>query len=167
MEIVGWCAAAANVGSTLGVAMSGGAITLDFDRTVIVQAVLFLLLVVALKPLLFDPVLRVFEAREQRTEGAKDEARRLQEQAGELLQQYDRELELVQQMAAEERERLRAETSRLETQILSEAREATARIVEDGRRRIAADVDVLRKEIKVHTDELARSASERVLGRHA
>ena len=57
-----------------------------------------------LKPLLFDPVLKVFSLREERTEGARATARELQEKAGELLQKYEKELERVHQVAAEERE---------------------------------------------------------------
>src|SRR5689334_18592955 len=87
--------------------MNGGGVTIDLDRTVIVQAVLFAMLIVVLKPLLFDPVLKVFAAREARTEGTRQKARELQEQAGELLRKYEKELERVHRVAAEERDRLR------------------------------------------------------------
>ena len=51
-------------------AMAGG-VPLDFDRTVLLQIVVFTVLIVVLKPLLFDPVLKVFALREERTEGAR------------------------------------------------------------------------------------------------
>src|SRR5690349_6405520 len=111
------------------VAMSGG-VNLDFDNTVILQAALFTALLLILKPLLFDPMLRIFALREERTDGARATARELQERAGDLLGQYERELARVSQVAAEERDKLRAETARLEAQIMREGREATAKIVE-------------------------------------
>ena len=37
--------------------------TFDFDLTFVLQMLLFALLIVVLRPLLFDPVLRVFEER--------------------------------------------------------------------------------------------------------
>src|SRR5882724_3169753 len=117
-------------------ATAGGGVPLDFDRTVLLQIVVFAVLIVVLKPLLFDPVLKVFALREERTEGARATARELQEKAGELLRKYEKELERVQQVAAEERELLRSETSKLEAEILRDAREVTARIVFDGRKRI-------------------------------
>ena len=86
-------------------------------------------LIVVLKPLLFDPVLKVFALREERTEGARATARELQEKAGELLQRYEKELERVKQVAADERDILRSETTKLKAEILGEAREATTRIM--------------------------------------
>jgi F-type H+-transporting ATPase subunit b len=148
-------------------AAAGGGVTLDLDKTVLVQMVLFMVLIVVLKPLLFDPVLRVFEQREQRTEGARAEARALQEKAGELLRKYEKELERLKHVATEERERLRAEASKLEAEILSQAREASNRIVEEGRSRIDREVQAIEKELSARTDELARSMASRVLGREA
>ena len=88
------------------------AVNLDFDLTFVVQMVAFSVLVIILKPLLFDPLMKLFEERERRTEGAKLLARKMDERAGELLQRYETELETVRRAAAEEREKLRAEGQR-------------------------------------------------------
>jgi F-type H+-transporting ATPase subunit b len=144
------------------VAMSGG-VTLDFDNTVILQAVLFTGLLLVLKPLLFDPVLRVFALREERTEGARATARELQERAGDLLTEYEKELAKVAQVAAEERDRLRAETARLEAEILRDARDATARILEDGRKRIEAEVSAIRFELGRESERNADEIVNRLL----
>lgn len=154
-------------GPVLGAAAAGGGVTLDLDRTIVVQMVLFLVLIIVLKPLLFDPVLRVFEQREQRTEGARAEARALQERAGELLRKYEKELEHLRHVTAEERERLRGEASKLEADILNEAREASSRIVEEGRLRIDREVRAIEQDLSARTDELARSMASKVLGREA
>ncbi|HYO94130.1 MAG TPA: ATP synthase F0 subunit B [Polyangiaceae bacterium] len=146
------------------VAMSGG-VTLDFDNTVILQAVLFTLLLLVLKPLLFDPVLRVFALREERTEGARATARSLQERAGDLLAQYEKELVRVGQVAAEERERLRAETARIEAEIMQQAREATAKVIDEGRRRIEAEVNAVRFQLGRESERAAELIVSRVLGR--
>ncbi|MBN1612205.1 MAG: ATP synthase F0 subunit B [Polyangiaceae bacterium] len=148
-------------------AAGGAGVTLDLDKTLLVQMVLFMVLIVVLKPLLFDPVLRVFEQREQRTEGARSEARALQEKAGELLRKYEKELERLRQAAAEERERLRGEASKLEAEILNEAREASNKIVEEGRGRIDREIQAIETELVARTEELARSMASRVLGREA
>jgi F-type H+-transporting ATPase subunit b len=146
-------------------AMSGGPIDLDFNNTVVYQVVIFVFLIVVLKPLLFDPMLKVFGLREERTEGARDAARELDEQAGELLTRYEAELARVSRAAAEERDRSRAETSKLETQILNEAREASAKIVEEGRRRIDTEVNAIRFELGKQSERLASDIATRVLGR--
>lgn len=147
--------------------MSGSPIDLDFNNVVVFQAVIFVFLIVVLKPLLFDPMLKVFALREERTEGARETARELEEQAGELLTRYEAELSRVNQAAAEERDRLRAETTKLEAQILNEARAAAAAIVEEGRRKIETEVNAIRFELGKQSERLAGDIATRVLGREA
>lgn len=144
--------------------MSGG-VDIDIDLTFVLMMVVFAGLVVVLKPLLFDPVLRVFEEREKRTEGAKAEARTMQEKAGELLRRYEHELERVNQVAAAERERLRTETAKLEAKILEEARAAAAKISDEGRKKIEGEVGKIRFELGRQSEHLARDIAARVLGR--
>ena len=163
-ELVSATATSAQDGATR--AMAGG-VPLDFDRTVLLQIVVFAVLIVVLKPLLFDPVLKVFALREERTEGARATARELQEKAGELLQRYEKELERVKQVAADERDVLRSETSKLEAEILNEAREATTRIVEEGRRKIELEVNSIRIAVGAESEKVAQMIVERVVGRGA
>jgi F-type H+-transporting ATPase subunit b len=154
----------APLGASLAMA-GGAAVSIDLDRTVLLQMVLFALLIIVLKPLLFDPVLHVFAMREERTEGEKARARKLQERAGELLRRYERELERVSAAAAQERERLHTETTRLEGEILREARAASAKISEEGRRRVDQEVNAIRFQLGKESERLSRDAAARVLGR--
>lgn len=146
------------------VAMSGG-VTLDFDNTVILQAALFTALLLILKPLLFDPVLRVFALREERTEGARAAAREMQERAGELLTQYEHEIAKVSAVAAEERDKMRAEATKLEAEIMREAREAAAKIIDQGRKRIETEVNAIRGELGRETERASELIVARVLGK--
>ena len=148
----------------LGAAMAGG-ISIDFDKTFILQMIIFAGLIVVLKPLLIDPVLRVFEEREKRTDGARAEARGMQEQAGELLRRYEKELEKVGQVASRERDLIRGETSKLEAEIIGEARAVTNRMVEEGRRKLESEVASVRSEIGTQSGQMARDIAQRVLGR--
>jgi F-type H+-transporting ATPase subunit b len=165
LELVGATAVSALEGATR--AMAGGGVPLDFDRSVLLQIVVFAVLIVVLKPLLFDPVLKVFSLREERTEGARATARELQEKAGELLRKYEKELERVQQVAAEERELLRSETAKLEAEILRDAREVTTRIVSDGRKRIETEVNSIRVAVGAESEKVAQMIVDRVIGQGA
>lgn len=148
-------------------AMSGSAIELDFNNIVVFQVVIFVALILVLKPLLFDPMLKIFALREERTEGARGTARELEEEAGELLTRYEAELIRINQAAAEEREHLRTETAKLEAQILEEARAAAAKIVDEGRSRIETEVNAIRFELGKQSERLAGDIASRVLGREA
>ncbi len=157
----------ANVDSVLGAGVLGGAVNVDFDNTVFLQAVLFFALMFLLDPLLFQPVLRIFEEREKRTEGAKDEARAMQEKAGELLRRYEGELERINRVAAEEREKLRVETAKLEAKILDDARAVSTRIVDEGRQQIEEELHSIRFELGRESEKIAEEIVRRVLGKEA
>jgi F-type H+-transporting ATPase subunit b len=141
------------------------AIQLEISVVFVAQFVLFGLFISLLKPLLFDPLLRVFEERERRTEGAKAEAREMDAEAGELLQRYEAELTKVRREAGIERDRLRADTAKLEAKIMAEARAETARIIDEGKARIAAEVAELRTHLDAKKPELAAQIATRILGR--
>jgi F-type H+-transporting ATPase subunit b len=147
-------------------ALSGG-VTLDFDNTLVFQIFIFVVLMFLLEPLLFRPVLRIFALREERTVGAKAQARELDERAGEIYQRYQRELERVNRVAAEERDRIRAETAKVEAEILREAREATTRVVEEGRKQIAAEISRIKFDLGRESQRLSEDIVTRVLGREA
>jgi F-type H+-transporting ATPase subunit b len=151
--------------SRLAAHASAGGVNLDFDLTFVVQMVAFTVLVLILKPLLFDPLMKLFEERERRTEGAKLLARRMDVRAGELLRRYETELEAVRRAAAEEREKLRAEGQRLEAQILAEARAETAKLIEQGKKKLDAERQAVRAELSTKATGLARDIAARILGR--
>jgi F-type H+-transporting ATPase subunit b len=144
---------------------ASSAIQLEISAVFIAQFVLFGLFITLLKPLLFDPLIRVFEEREKRTEGAKAEARDMDAEAGVLLQRYEAEMARVRREAGVERERLRAETAKLEAKIMAEARTETAGILESGKARIAAEVAELRKELEAQKPQLAAQIAARILDR--
>ena len=139
--------------------------TFDFDLTFVLQMVVFATLIVVLKPLLFEPVLRVFEERERRTEGARDAARSMQEQAGELLTRYETELAKVREVARQERDRMRTETAKVEAEVMAQARETVNRILEDGRARIEKERHHIEFALGRESERLARNVAEAVLGR--
>jgi F-type H+-transporting ATPase subunit b len=144
---------------------SGQASMIDFDRTFIAQMVLFVVLMLILAPTLFGPVLRLFEERERRTEGARTEARQMQEKAVQLLARYEDELGRVQQVAAAEREKLRNETLRLEAKILEEARQATVAIVEEGRKTLQVETAKIRTDLQTKSQQISQEVARTVLGR--
>lgn len=150
--------------ASAGLAMSAGP-KVDFDLSFVAQMVVFASLVFLLKPLLFDPVLLVFAERDRRTDGAKADARTMQREAGELLRQYEHELDRVRRVAGEERDRIRAETAKLEAEILEEARSAANKIVADGRQRIAEEAHEIRFDLGRQSERLAREVARSVLGR--
>ena len=155
------------VSDTLGalVMHRGGDVNLDLDGTAFVQVGLFIALWLILKPLLFDPMLKLFEEREKRTDGAKAQARKIDEKSTTALARYEAEMTRARAAANAERDKIRAQALAREAQILSDVREATAKVVEDGKRRAHAEAERVRVALKAQTIETARELAARVLGR--
>src|SRR5579864_3633119 len=110
----------------------GGGVEVDFDGTVLFQVALILILWLVLKPLLFDPMLRLFEERERRIDGAKLLARKIDEKSAGALTKYEDEMQKGRASATAEREKIRAEGLKREAEILARVRAATAKTLEEG-----------------------------------
>jgi F-type H+-transporting ATPase subunit b len=141
------------------------AVTVDFDKTVFIQMVLFALLIVVLKPLLLDPMLRVFALREERTDGAKGEARKMQERAAEILANYEKEVAKVRAQATAERDAIRKGTAKLEAEILAEGHSAAEAIATQGRQRIQTEIGALESDLVQKATAISREIGSKVLGR--
>ncbi len=141
------------------------AINVDVDLTFVVQVVLFVALTLVLKPLLFDPMLKLFEERERRIDGAKLQARRIDEKSATALGKYEGEMAKARAEAGAERDRIRAEGLAREQQILGGARAATARVVDEGKRSAQAEAERVRRLLKIQAADMARDIASRVLGR--
>src|ERR1700690_3431373 len=87
----------------------GGGVVVDLDVTLVGQVVLLLVLLVVLKPLLFEPMLKLFEEREKRTEGAKLQAGKMDEAPAGALSKYEGEMQKARAAGNAERDKLRGQ----------------------------------------------------------
>jgi F-type H+-transporting ATPase subunit b len=153
--------------STFSSALSseGGGVTVDFDLTVLGQVVLFLILLVVLKPMLFDPMLHLFEERERRIDGAKLLARKIDEKSATALTTYETEMAKARASANAERDKLRGEGLKQESEILARVRAATAQTLEEGRKKMQEEVTRARASLQGEAGSIAKELATRVLGR--
>jgi F-type H+-transporting ATPase subunit b len=144
---------------------SGQAVVVDFDATVLGQIVLFVVLLLILKPVLFDPMLKLFEEREKRILGAKLQARKLDEGAVGALTKYESSMQQARTAGNAERDKLRAEGTKTENEILAKVRATTTQTLDDGRKRLAEELLSVRASLKADAKGLAKELAGRVLGR--
>ena len=133
--------------------------------TIIGQIVLFLILLVVLKPMLFDPMLRLFEERERRIDGAKLLARKIDEKSASALTTYEAEMAKARAAANSERDKFRAEGLKKESEILDAVRAATAKTMEEARKRMGEEVSRARTALQGDGATMAKELATRVLGR--
>jgi F-type H+-transporting ATPase subunit b len=141
------------------------AISVDFDATFLVQLVLFVGLTLFLKPMLFDPMLKLFEEREKRIDGAKLQARRIDEQSASALAKYEAGMAKARASANVDRERIRAEGVKREQEILAQVRASTTQVIEAGKVKAKQEAERARAALKAEAPSLARHVAGRVLGR--
>ncbi len=141
------------------------AINVDVDLTFVVQLVLFIGLTLVLKPVLFDPMLKLFEERERRIDGAKAEARKLDGASTTALERYESEMGKARAAASVERDKIRAEGVKREHEVLATVRTATTKALDDGRRAARIEADRVRTDLRNDAAVLARELAKRVLGR--
>ncbi len=144
---------------------AGGGVEVDFDYTLVGQIVLFLVLWIALKPLLFDPMLKLFEERERRIEGNRAKARKIDDESAVALTQYEEAMAKARAEGNTVREKLRGEGVAQETALLSMVRLETMRQTEDGKQASLAELAKVRDALKLQVPSMARDLAKRVLGR--
>lgn len=145
---------------------AAGAVEVDINPTlVLMQLGLVAVLMLVLKPMLFDPLLSVFEKRERMVEGTLKEARELDDKAADLKLKVDAELDKVIKVATEERDKARSEAARRDAEALARTRQETAAIIEKGRRDLALEAAALEATLRGEVNTLSRDVASRVLGR--
>lgn len=151
--------------SLLSSALSEGGVTVDLDASLLVQIGLFVVLLVILKPLLFEPMLRLFEEREKRIEGTRREASKEDERSAKALAKYEAILNKAREAGGAERDALRAEGTKKEAETMARVRTTVANTIEQGRAGLANDAKSTRAALVSEAAILGRSIASRVLGR--
>jgi F-type H+-transporting ATPase subunit b len=140
-------------------------VEVSFDLTALIMVGLFILLMLVLKPLLFDPMLKLFEERETRTVGTIAKARAIDEISVQAETKYQTEMAKARAAGNAARERLRAEGLRAENELLSKVRQATSKTLEEGKQQALAEAEKVRATLRVESVQLAKDLASRVLGR--
>jgi len=166
MSIAGITEASLNALGAAGLkSFRAGAVDVDFDLTVVGQIALFLILLAILKPVLFDPMLKLFEEREKRIEGRIKKARDIDNKSAQALAKYEAEMNAARAEGNVEREKLRAIGQRTEADILARVRASTGKTLDDGRKSAQADLTTVRTQLRGGVSDLARDIASRALGR--
>jgi F-type H+-transporting ATPase subunit b len=144
--------------------LSEGSI-IDLDGTIWIQLGLFAVAFFVFRPLIFRPMVALFEAREKAIEGSKLEALRLQDEASAESEEFDVEMRRLRLQAGEERDRLRAEGKRLERTVLDRVREETDKQLSEADAKLRTEAAKLRSEIDQSVPALARQIASKMLNR--
>jgi len=143
----------------------GGGSVIDLDATLFVQMGVFFCAFFILKFLVFKPVMDVFDAREKATEGATQDAQRMEAEAAEKRAHFEGELRKVSAAAGEERDKQRAEAQKLARELTEQARQQAQQIQKAAKERLDTDAAVARARSLAEVPSIARQIAEKLLGR--
>jgi len=126
---------------------------------------LFVVLVPLLDRMLFTPLLRVLDEREERIAGARTRAAELAEQARELLGRHDAAVTAVREEANAERLKALGNARLAHQEAVAAAREQAEREIMATRGDVEATLATARARLREDAEPLAREIAERLLGR--
>jgi F-type H+-transporting ATPase subunit b len=154
----------ANNGSARASLASGG-VDVDFDASVLAHIGVFLVLLVVLKPLIFDPLLALFEERERRTIGTKGSAKALDDEAERARVVVETKMTAARGEGNAARAALHAQAMKEEAEILAKAREEVDAIMSKGRTATVSAHGSAKAALEAQAKELAALVATRALGR--
>jgi F-type H+-transporting ATPase subunit b len=160
------CALGAALAAGPALASEGNIVLMpDWGGRLPALILLFALLVYPLHALLFRPVLRALDAREERIAGTRARAHKLAGEADALLARYEEAIRETREEAERERVASLGEARARSAAAAAEARARSEREIDAARQRIAEEAARARESLRPQVATLAREAAARVLGR--
>lgn len=138
---------------------------IDLDLTVVVQFVLFLVMLVILNKLLFQPYLRLKDKRQAGIEGARTEADRMVAEADAKLADYEKSLAVARDRASEESRKIRGEAAAHEREVTAKARAAATAALDTAQATVRSQTEAARAQLLPQADALAKQMASKLLGR--
>lgn len=127
--------------------------------------ILFLLLIPLLDRLLFQPIFRILDARDERIAGARKRAAKLELDAAAVMERYRSAVATVRGEADEARKATLDEARRAHGERVARERNEAERRMEAAKREIDAALESARGSLRGEVEVLAREAASRILGR--
>ena len=127
--------------------------------------VLFVVLVFPVDALLFRPIFRALDARDEQIAGTRARAQQLEAEADAALRRYEEQIRAAREEAEQERRESLAEAR---SQSLGEGADSRAEAeqeIEGARHQIQSDLVDARQGLQAEVERLAREVASSVLGR--
>ena len=146
-------------------ASEGGLVLVPELNTLLVLVVVFGLLVYPVNQLIFRPIFRVLDERDEKIAGTRRDAERLSREAEQVLARYEQSVREVR-MDAERDRKATLEQARTDGAARTgEARGEAEHEVSRARTQVAAALEDARETLREESASLARDVAARALGR--
>ena len=141
----------------------GGGSLIEVNRSLIVQLVNFLILLVVLYKFLYRPLVTAMEGRTAAIQQQLAEAQAAREEAQRQQAAMEERIRVAQAEAQSTRERAIREAAELRERLSAEARQEATRLLEGAQAQIAQEVRRARAELRAEVGALATEIAERLI----
>ena len=133
--------------------------------TLIIHLGFFLLMLVVLNKLLFQPMLAVMDERTERVDGNREAADKAVSGAGDMIDEYQGRIASARKELGAEKDEVRKATDAEVDKLLQSARIAAGEVVAEVREKVAAQYQAAEDGLKADSQAMGKDVAERILGR--
>jgi F-type H+-transporting ATPase subunit b len=138
---------------------------ISLDISILYQIILYLVLLLILNKILFQPYLHLLEGRERSTIGAQHDSAALEHEGARLRAEYEEKIAQAQAAGYAAREAILQDGRQQREKILSQARAEAARTLEEVRREVTTALERERRLAAAEAVAVAADMVSKVLGR--
>lgn len=138
---------------------------IELNFTFIIQVINFLVLIFILNKVLYKPVLRILEERDERIAGGQEKAKKLVEEGQAVLDAYNQKLHEAKIDAIGVKNATRKQAVDQANEIIDEARKKAEDIVVDVQKQMAEEIGRAKKELDPELGIMASTIAQQILGR--
>lgn len=138
---------------------------ISIDFSIVIQIVLFLIFWAILRRVLFNPMGRLMEERERRTEGTQLQAEVMLGEAKKLQAEYEAEIAKARAEGESVKSAIRAEAAKARDLIIEQGHEIAAEKARSIRSEVQKELAQARQTIAQEAESIAHNMAEKVLGR--
>ncbi|MFH0811432.1 MAG: ATP synthase F0 subunit B [Pseudomonadota bacterium] len=130
-----------------------------------IQGVIFLFVLWFLSRVLFRPILKILQEREEKTEGFLNQADEAGKRAEKTLEQYNEKFRQAKKEALDLKRKLVLEGTEQKEAIFNQAKKEARGFLEEMRGNIAKEAEATRKTLRQQVESLGQIMAEKALGR--
>lgn len=140
---------------------------IELNITLVIQLVIFLSLYFILSPLLFKPLLALFDERENRIEGAAKEAEALKANASGASEEIEAKMAKAHLEARDVLASVKTEAQKIEAEMLLKAQKESQTKLDAFREEMFVNVESARGQLKQDAQDIAQEIVKKMIGHKA
>ena len=138
---------------------------IEINFTILIQAINFYLLIVILNKILYKPILKILDEREQRINGQQQQAKKILEDGQAIVAEYNQKLYNAKIDAMNTKNTARNQASEQANAIIDDSRKKAEDIIGQMQQQMANEMAQAKKDLEPELSVMAATIAQQILGR--